>query len=93
MPRENAEAKGRRYLTEGRLLVVEVTDQRIRAFCRGDGALHRCGMDGGGRWWCMCPARGDRCAHLTALRLVCVANQAQERRPRPPTRGPTGREG
>ena len=69
-PRENAAAKGRRYLAEGRL-VVRAVDERAgtaRAVCRGDGAVYALGRDGGG-WFCSCPAR-SRCAHLVALGLV-----------------------
>jgi uncharacterized Zn finger protein len=65
--REGAAAKGRRYLTEGRLVVLSVHRGRVEALCRGDGHRWRCGYDGD--WWCRCPARGV-CAHLTALRLV-----------------------
>lgn len=70
MTREAAAVKGRRYLTEGRL-VVRVLDERagtVRATCRGDGTVYAVGRDAGG-WFCSCPARG-RCAHLVALGLV-----------------------
>lgn len=70
MPRENAEAKGRRYLTEGRLLVRFAGPQGIRAICRGNGEFYRVGYERGG-WWCTCPAKG-RCSHLIALMLVTV---------------------
>jgi hypothetical protein len=70
--RENAAAKARRYLTEGRLLVLEVGLDQITAFCRGDGAFYRLGY-AGGDWRCDCPARTRRCSHLRALRLVTVA--------------------
>lgn len=68
MPRENAEAKGRRYLLEGRLLVELVDAQAIRARCRGNGKVYRLGYDAE-RWYCDCPAIGA-CSHLVALRLV-----------------------
>jgi hypothetical protein len=55
--REDVQAKGRRYLTQGRLLIWSVTFSGIEASCRGGGALYRLGLDGGG-WWCSCPARG-----------------------------------
>ncbi len=73
MSRESAEAKGRRYLTEGRLQVLELGPGVIRATCRGDGAVHRLGW-WHGRWGCSCPAGtfGRQCAHLVALRLVAV---------------------
>ncbi len=66
--REGAEAKGRRYLTEGRLTVERVGDV-IEATCRGNGESYRLGHDGHA-WWCSCPALSRRCAHLLALQLV-----------------------
>lgn len=70
--RESAETKGRRYATEGRLLVLEINADAIRARCRGDGHVYRLGWNPADRWWCSCPARGDRCSHLVALRLVTI---------------------
>jgi hypothetical protein len=86
MPRESIEAKGRRYLTEGRLLVIEVGPRVIRATCRGDGAVHRLGW-WRGRWGCSCPAGqfGRQCAHLAALRLVVSPTGASRPRSRPTT--------
>jgi hypothetical protein len=66
--RENAEAKGRRYLTEGWLVIETMSAREIRAICRGQGENHRLGYSPGG-WYCCCPALG-RCAHLVALMLV-----------------------
>lgn len=66
--RENAQAKARRYLAEGRLVVRHVDDRTALAECRGDGATWPLGFEDGG-WWCACPARG-RCAHELALGLV-----------------------
>jgi hypothetical protein len=85
MSRESVEAKGRRYLVEGRLQVVEVGPGLVRALCRGDGALHRLGW-WRGRWGCSCPAGtfGRQCAHLVALRLVTIESTsavADARRP------------
>jgi hypothetical protein len=74
MTRESAAAKARRYLAEGRLIVLEVGPQVVRAVCRGDGQVWRCGW-WQGRWGCTCPAGGTfraTCAHLLALRLVVV---------------------
>jgi uncharacterized Zn finger protein len=69
--RENAAVKGRRLFTEGRLIVLEVSRDRVSATCRGDsGAIYRVGHDGNG-WACTCEAKG-RCSHLTALMLVTV---------------------
>jgi uncharacterized Zn finger protein len=70
MTRESAEVKGRRYLAEGRLRVLEVDEHAGTALaeCRGNGALYTVVHDEDG-WRCNCPARA-RCAHLVALMLV-----------------------
>jgi hypothetical protein len=66
--RENVEAKGRRYLLEGRLAVERVDASGVSARCRGGGATYRLEV-AGGEWSCSCPAL-RRCAHLVALELV-----------------------
>jgi uncharacterized Zn finger protein len=71
MPRESAEAKGRRYLVEGRVVVEAVDPKRIVASVRGNGAMHTVRYEPGG-WSCDCPASG-RCSHLVAVGLVTVA--------------------
>ena len=68
--RESAEAKGRRYLIEGRLIIRSIDSETIRATCRGSGEEYEVGFDPGG-WWCSCPALG-RCCHLLALQLVTL---------------------
>jgi uncharacterized Zn finger protein len=83
MSRENAEDKGRRYLTEARLEVTGRHGDHVLARCRGDGEVYRLGHTVGIGWWCRCPARTDRCAHLVALRLV-TSRQAPD-----PRRNPT----
>jgi uncharacterized Zn finger protein len=72
--RENAFSKARRYLTEGRLLIVEVNNSRVSALCRGDGSIYSLGLSPGNGWHCECPAVSRSCAHLQALRLVTVSN-------------------
>jgi hypothetical protein len=69
---ENHQAKGRRYLTEGRVYLRSVGPDGIRATCRGQGQLYRLGWERGRGWWCDCPAL-TRCAHLVALQLVAIA--------------------
>lgn len=69
--RESAFNKAKRYLVEGRLLVVTVDENRIAALCRGDGRLYSLGLDPRG-WHCDCLAQTDQCAHLRALRLVTI---------------------
>lgn len=77
MTRESAERKARRYLTEGRITIVRVAGDDVRALARGDGVIYRCGHVPGPRgWFCTCPARSDRCAHLQALRLVTIRRPA-----------------
>lgn len=66
--REAVEAKGRRYLLEGRLIVDHVDARGARARCRGGGAVYDLTV-AGGTWSCSCAARG-RCSHLAALALV-----------------------
>ncbi|MDQ2983518.1 MAG: hypothetical protein M3R70_06290 [Actinomycetota bacterium] len=79
MSRENAAAKGRRYIAEGRLILrrLDEADGFCEADCRGSGAVWICGRDERG-WFCNCPARG-LCAHVEALRLV-VALEPREAR-------------
>lgn len=72
--RENAQAKGLRYLSEHRLTVFRVDAERVEAECRGGGAVYRLGWQEG-RWYCDCPALGT-CAHLHALRAVTVREAA-----------------
>lgn len=70
--RENAAAKARRLLTEGRLRVLSVDEASATASaeCRGDSGLtYSVGWDEAGRWFCSCEAKG-RCSHLIALQLV-----------------------
>ena len=69
MPRENAEAKAKRYLGEGRIVLIRVSDERVLARVRGDGRVWLV-MFEGGVWSCPCPARTDQCSHLRAVRLV-----------------------
>jgi hypothetical protein len=70
MSRENALAKGRRYVSEGRLVIRSLDEDggTAQADCRGDGAIYTLGYDDLG-WFCSCAALG-RCAHLHALGLV-----------------------
>ena len=70
---ENAEAKGRRLLTEGRLTVTMLVHRGlIIAECKGDsGAVYHLKYDPLFKEWsCSCPALGKRCSHLVALKLV-----------------------
>lgn len=66
--RETAETKGRRYLTEGRVVVRAVGHLGVLATVRGSGAEHRVTHTTAG-WDCTCPAR-THCSHLVAVGLV-----------------------
>lgn len=70
MTRESADTKGRRYLKEGRLLVLRAARDHVDALCRGAGEFHRITYRRGG-WSCSCTARG-LCSHLVAVQL-CTA--------------------
>jgi hypothetical protein len=70
--RENAAAKGRRLLAEGRLRVTLVAGGVIAATCLGDSAeQYQLGFEAWRGWHCSCPARG-RCSHLSGLMLVTI---------------------
>ncbi len=68
MVRENAEAKAKRYLGEGRIVLIRVSDERVLARVRGDGSVWQVVYQNG-KWSCTCPARG-RCSHLLAVGAV-----------------------
>ena len=68
MTREGAEAKGRRLLTEGRLVVEVAAPGAFAATVRGSGDYHRVEFGRGG-WSCSCPAL-SLCSHLVAAQLV-----------------------
>jgi len=77
--RENAQAKGRRLLTEGRLRVLRIERSGlIVAECRGDsGEVYTLGFEPmWGQWRCTCEAKG-RCSHIIALMLVTTAPVAE----------------
>ncbi len=72
--RETAAAKARRYLTEGRLRILEADELGgiAQVEVRGDsGRVYACGWDSEGTF-CDCAARSHDCAHLQALRLVAL---------------------
>lgn len=75
--RENAATKARRLLVEGRVLVRYAGPEGIRAFVRGDsGCLRRVSYENA-RWFCDCPARGDRCSHVMAVQAVTLVSDAR----------------
>jgi hypothetical protein len=71
---ENAEARGRRYLVEGRLVITRIDAKGIVATCRGSGMVDDVTWFAGSGWRCTCPARST-CVHLHALQLVTVVDR------------------
>lgn len=61
--------KFKQYLTDGRVVLIEVGPTAVDARVRGDGAVYRTGWTRTSGWTCDCPAR-TRCAHMRALGLV-----------------------
>jgi len=68
--RENAQAKSRRLLIEGRVVITEARGRSVRAEVRGDsGETYEVAHELDGRWLCACIARGN-CSHVQAVQLV-----------------------
>lgn len=70
--RENAASKGRRYLTEGRVVITRLNTGSVDAVVRGDGTHHAVAWRPH-LWTCTCEARGT-CSHLLAVRLVVAVD-------------------
>ena len=73
MSREGVPAKARRLLSEGRVRILESSEDGgvVSASVRGDsGREYVVAYDVAG-WSCSCPARGV-CAHVAALQLLFV---------------------
>jgi uncharacterized Zn finger protein len=69
---ETVEAKARRYLGEGRLVVTHVLGDQVSAVRQGETGPYDLGhLPGRGRW-CSCPVRTDWCSHLAALWLDTI---------------------
>lgn len=78
MARETAATKAERYLTAGRVIVRRVDADVIESTIRGDSGVEwSCGWSPSSGWWCSCPSPSLECAHLRALRLVCVIPRAR----------------
>jgi uncharacterized Zn finger protein len=71
--RESARTKAVRYLSEGRVRILECheDDGTLSAEARGNGRLYVVAHDAAG-WSCTCPARGENCAHVLACKSVTV---------------------
>jgi hypothetical protein len=75
--RERVPVKARRLLSEGRVTIRFVGDDRIWATCRGDSAeVYAVEWTPAG-WWCSCPAL-SRCSHVQAVMLVTVVSPVHE---------------
>ena len=74
--RESIDAKARRYLGEGRLVVTHVLGDHVAAACQGETGAYDLGDTPGRGWWCSCPVGTDRCCHLAALWLVTIQRRA-----------------
>lgn len=78
-PREDAAAKARRLLVEGRVMVRRVDDRGCFAKVRGDSGFVRSVIWDAyaERWSCDCPARSERCSHIRAVSsvVVCVVQR------------------
>lgn len=68
MAAESVEAKARRILGAGRLLVEQLDDDQVRALCAGDSGMYELLVDRN-RASCSCAANGH-CSHLLALELI-----------------------
>jgi uncharacterized Zn finger protein len=69
---ENAQAKARRLLSEGRVTVRTVSDLAIVANVRGDSAAVYLVTWSPAGWSCSCPAL-SRCSHIGAVQLCVLA--------------------
>jgi hypothetical protein len=78
--KENINAKAQRYLCEARVRVVFCDEHNgvVTADVRGSGASYVAGRGDERGWYCDCKARGE-CAHIAALKFVCVLEPRETR--------------
>lgn len=76
MGRENVHDKGRRLLSEGRVVVERAAPGLFAAAVRGSGEYHTVTFGRGG-WSCTCEARG-LCSHLVAAQLIAAPGSRPE---------------
>jgi hypothetical protein len=74
--RENAAAKARRLLVEGRVRITGVAPYQVSAVVRGDSAAVYDVRYDGRSWSCACDAYSTLCSHVQAVMLVTVVNEA-----------------
>jgi uncharacterized Zn finger protein len=76
MPREDAQTKARRLVSEGRVTIRRIRDDLIAAHVRGDTAeVYAVTLEPDG-WSCGCPALG-RCSHVRAVQLVTLTHNLE----------------
>jgi hypothetical protein len=69
--RENAAAKARRLLAEGRVIVTHADGRNVSATVRDDSGAVYAVAHRPGRWSCSCEhAPYGRCSHLQAVQLI-----------------------
>ena len=66
--REDFQAKARRLLCEGRVVIDLARGRYIRAYVRGDSGTFWEVIHDKGVWSCPCPS--SRCSHVLAAQLV-----------------------
>jgi hypothetical protein len=69
---ETVDAKARRLLGDGAVMVAHCDDTHAQAFVHGDHAVYEVNWIHGA-WACECPVYGPGCSHVAALRLCTTA--------------------
>lgn len=70
MPTSRAH-KAEQYLTEGRIRVIEHSQQHTLIYATGsDTEPYYVKRNSAGAWTCDCPARVTDCAHVLAARMI-----------------------
>ncbi len=73
MPREDKQTKSRRLVSEGRLRLGWMDNEKIVAVCTGDqGLIYEITWNVEEGYRCDCEARTE-CSHILALKLVTVS--------------------
>lgn len=72
MTHESVEEEARRYLAEGRLVVIYLLGDRVAAVCMGQGGPYDLGHSPGKGWFCSRSVRSNDCCHLRALWLITL---------------------
>ena len=87
--REYPADRGRRLAAEGRVHLLEITDERIEAIVNGTVShRHVRWIDRAG-WTCTCPSR-RRCSHVHAVIAATGHHDSRQPAPNPPGEGESG---